>query len=172
MARWRPPIRSSSPACPTRSKKLELDGKNRGFILIAVEGRYTTHYYPGPDSNAIGWDNWYRQLNPSGDVIIGGPHIRRISTRLPSITSSPDEVATGEVNRKRIYMMGWSNGAAMAMLYALNRPVDRRRLGLLGAESFWRDERSLSANAGRRRANLQRATAGRQSSRRDDARAQ
>ena len=31
-------------------------------------------------------------------------------------------IATGKVDRQRIYVMGWSNGAAMALLYALNRP--------------------------------------------------
>ena len=30
--------------------------------------------------------------------------------------------ATGVVDPRRIYLMGWSNGAAMAMLYAMNRP--------------------------------------------------
>src|SRR5215470_9326993 len=30
-------------------------------------------------------------------------------------------LTTGKVDRQRIYLMGWSNGAAMALLYALNR---------------------------------------------------
>jgi hypothetical protein len=37
-----------------------LNGGNPGFILLAPQGRYTTHRYPGYDSNALGWDNWYR----------------------------------------------------------------------------------------------------------------
>ena len=32
-----------------------------------------------------------------------------------------DEIATGEVDPTRVYLTGWSNGAAMALLYALNR---------------------------------------------------
>jgi pimeloyl-ACP methyl ester carboxylesterase len=40
-----------------------------------------------------------------------------------SIDNFVDEMlATGKVDRQRIYLMGWSNGAAMALLYALNRP--------------------------------------------------
>src|SRR5258707_9039529 len=32
------------------------------------------------------------------------------------------QVASGAVDTNRIYMSGWSNGAAMGYLYALNRP--------------------------------------------------
>ena len=40
-----------------------------------------------------------------------------------SIDHFVDEmIATGKVDRQRIYVVGWSNGAAMALLYALNRP--------------------------------------------------
>ena len=45
---------------------------NPGFILLAPQGRYTAHLYPGYDSNALGWDNWYRQLSPAGTVAVGG----------------------------------------------------------------------------------------------------
>jgi poly(3-hydroxybutyrate) depolymerase len=31
-------------------------------------------------------------------------------------------VATGKVDTSRIYVTGWSNGSAMAVLYALSRP--------------------------------------------------
>jgi len=33
-----------------------------------------------------------------------------------------DEIATGNVDTRRVFVMGWSNGAAMGLLYALNRP--------------------------------------------------
>jgi len=33
-----------------------------------------------------------------------------------------EEVATEKVDTRRIYVTGWSNGAAMGYLYALNRP--------------------------------------------------
>jgi len=103
--------------------KADLGGKRPGFILLAPQGRYTSHFYPGFDSNAFGWDNWYRQLSPSGDAMIGG------ATYPQNVDASAIDhfiaelVRTGEVDTRRIYMMGWSNGAAMAMLYAMNRPL-------------------------------------------------
>jgi len=100
----------------------DLGGKKRGFILLAPEGRYTAHYYPGGiDSNAMGWDNWYRQLSPSGDVTIGGTTYRENVDAATIDHFIQDEVATGEVDQSRIYLTGWSNGAAMAILYGLNR---------------------------------------------------
>src|SRR5208337_5680993 len=50
---------------------------NPGFILLAPQGRYTTHLYPGYDSNALGWDNWYRQLSTVGAVAVGDATLRR-----------------------------------------------------------------------------------------------
>ncbi|MGA7871495.1 MAG: hypothetical protein WCA22_11400 [Candidatus Binatus sp.] len=38
---------------------------NLGFILLAPQGRYTAHRYPGYDSNALGWDNWLDNPLPS-----------------------------------------------------------------------------------------------------------
>lgn len=99
-----------------------LGDNKRGFILLAPEGRYTTHYYPGViDSNAMGWDNWYRQLNPSGDVTVAGTTYKENVDAAAIDHFIQEEVATGEVDTTRIYLSGWSNGAAMALLYALNR---------------------------------------------------
>jgi predicted esterase len=102
--------------------KADLGGKKPGFILLAPEGRYTTHFYPGIDSNGLGWDNWYRQLSPSGDVTVAGTvyHENQDAAAIDHFVS--ENLASGKVDRHRIYVMGWSNGAAMAMLYALNRP--------------------------------------------------
>lgn len=100
----------------------DLGGKKPGFILLAPQGRYTTHYYPGLDSNGLGWDNWYRQLNPAGDVTAGGI-VYHENQDAAAIDHFVDEVrGSGKVDRNRIYVTGWSNGAAMAMLYALDRP--------------------------------------------------
>jgi predicted esterase len=101
--------------------KADLGGKKPGFILIAPEGRYTKHYYPGVDSNAMGWDNWYRQLSPAGDVTIAGTTYKENVDAAAVDHFMQDEIATGEVDPTRIYLSGWSNGAAMALLYALNR---------------------------------------------------
>lgn len=99
-----------------------LEEGNPGFILLAPQGRYTTHLYPGYDSNALGWDNWYRQLSPTGTVAVGGVTYDE-NPDATSIDHFVDEILSrGKVDRQRIYMMGWSNGAAMALLYALNRP--------------------------------------------------
>ena len=95
---------------------------NPGFILLAPQGRYTTHLYPGRDSNALGWDNWYRQMSPTGAVTIGDV-IYDETADAASIDHFVDlMIATGKVDRQRIYVMGWSNGGAMALIYALNRP--------------------------------------------------
>src|SRR5207253_1920896 len=49
------------------------DDPNRpGFVLLAPEGRNTTHHYQSPDDKGLGWDNWYRQFNPQGDVVVNG----------------------------------------------------------------------------------------------------
>ena len=46
-----------------------------GFIVLAPQGRNTTHYYQWPDNRGMGWDNWYRQLSPAGDVKIGNDRL-------------------------------------------------------------------------------------------------
>ena len=98
-----------------------LKGGNPGFILLAPQGRYTTHRYPGYDSNALGWDNWYRQLSTAAVAVRGTTYEENADAA--SIDHFVDEmIATGKVDRQRIYVVGWSNGAAMALLYALNRP--------------------------------------------------
>ncbi|HLI79946.1 MAG TPA: PHB depolymerase family esterase, partial [Candidatus Binataceae bacterium] len=99
----------------------DLGEKKPGFILLAPEGRYTSHHYPGLDSNAMGWDNWYRQLSPSGDVTIAGTTYKENVDAAAIHHFIQDEIATGEVDASRVYLTGWSNGAAMALLYALNR---------------------------------------------------
>ena len=99
----------------------DLGSKQGGFILLAPEGRYTAHYYPRADSNAMGWDNWYRQLSPAGDVTIGSATYKENVDAAAIDHFIQDEVATGEVDPTRIFLTGWSNGAAMALLYALNR---------------------------------------------------
>ncbi|HUO04262.1 MAG TPA: PHB depolymerase family esterase [Candidatus Binataceae bacterium] len=101
----------------------DLGGGHKGFILLSPEGRDTTHYYIGPDRTGLGWDNWYRQFNPSGDTTVSGVKYRENVDAAAIDYFIEQEVATGRVDRKRIYMTGWSNGAAMALTYALNRPM-------------------------------------------------
>ena len=104
------------------SVSLSDDPKKVGYIVLAPEGRKTTHYYPFPDNKGIGWDNWYRQLNPAGDVKIGNTTWRENADAATIDHFIDSAVATGTVDASRIYVTGWSNGAAMGILYALNRP--------------------------------------------------
>jgi len=114
----------------THTNLLELQGASSlgggptgpGFILLAPQGRNTTHYYQWPDNRGMGWDNWYRQLSPAGDIKIGKT-VYPENVDAAMIDHFIAEVAdTGKVDTRRIYVTGWSNGAAMGLLYALNRP--------------------------------------------------
>ena len=105
------------------SVSLSDNPANLGYIVLAPEGRKTTHYYPFPDNKGIGWDNWYRQLSPTGDVSIGNTTWRENADAAAIDHFIATEVASGAVDTNRIYLSGWSNGAAMAYLYALNRPA-------------------------------------------------
>ena len=97
------------------------DAAKPGFIVLAPQGRDTTHFYPMGDEQGSGWDNWYRQLQPR-DVV------RRHTVFKENVDAATldhfiaEEVGTGKVDRDRIYLTGWSNGAAMAFLYGASRP--------------------------------------------------
>jgi pimeloyl-ACP methyl ester carboxylesterase len=100
---------------------LSADGR-AGYIVLAPMGRSTLHHYPRPDEKGLGWDNWYRQLNPKGAITAGG------ALYLPNADAAAidhfvgEETSTGKVDPDRIYVIGWSNGGAMAYLYGLSRP--------------------------------------------------
>jgi len=102
--------------------KEALGEGNPGFILLAPQGRYTKHFYPGYDSNALGWDNWYRQLSPAGAVAVGNATYDQNADAASIDHFVAEMLSRGQVDRQRIYVMGWSNGGAMALLYAMNRP--------------------------------------------------
>jgi dienelactone hydrolase len=98
------------------------DPARAGFIMVAPYGRVTDRFYPFPDQGmSPGWDNWYRQVNPAGRDIDGQHYVENVD--IASIDHYVAEVlATGMVDTSRVYVMGWSNGSAMATLYVLNRP--------------------------------------------------
>ncbi|MGH8461265.1 MAG: hypothetical protein ACRESS_06645 [Stenotrophobium sp.] len=98
----------------TATADLTGDPARPGFILLTPLGRNTHHYYPVPDDYGIGWDTWYRNLdrnspNLNVDVAAIDEFIRQVEAR-------------NIVDKNRVYATGWSNGAAMAQLYALNTP--------------------------------------------------
>jgi poly(3-hydroxybutyrate) depolymerase len=90
------------------------DAARKGFILLMPEGRDTKHYYPFPDDTGIGWDNWYRNLDRSSPAL--NVDVATIDHFIAAVKDM------GIVDPKRVYLSGWSNGAAMAQLYALNTP--------------------------------------------------
>ena len=100
---------------------LSGDPTRPGFILLAPEGRNTSHYYLAPDANGPGWDNWYRQFSPNGDVTVDGQLFRENVDAATIDHFIATAVASGKVDKNRIYLTGWSNGAAMAYAYGLSR---------------------------------------------------
>jgi len=98
----------------TRKADLTGDPARPGFILLVPIGRNTHHYYPFPDEYAPGWDNWHRNLDRNSPFL--NLDVAAIDQFIAMVK------ARGIVDANRQYMTGWSNGAALAQLYALNTP--------------------------------------------------
>jgi len=109
-----------------------------GFILLAPEGRNTTHHYPAPDQKGTGWDHWYRQFNPAGDVTVNGTLYRENVDAVAIDHFIAEQVATGKVDTQRIFLSGWSNGTSMAYEYALNRANVAAVAAYSGADPYQR----------------------------------
>ncbi len=99
-----------------------LSEGSAGYIVLAPMGRKTLHHYPRPDEKGLGWDTWYRQFNPAGDVTVNQARYRLNMDAAAIDHFTALELSTGKVDPDRVYVIGWSNGAAMAYLYGLNRP--------------------------------------------------
>jgi hypothetical protein len=98
-----------------------LAAGTKGFVVLTPEGRDTTHFYPAPDNQGPGWDNWYRQFSP-GTVKVGGQSYPE-NVDAATIDHFISVVqATGTVLTDKTFVSGWSNGSAMSYIYALNRP--------------------------------------------------
>ena len=93
---------------------LNGDPQNPGFVLLLPIGRDTHHFYPFPDEYALGFDNWYRNLDRSSpDLNLDVAAVDQFITQVEALDI---------VDSNRVYTTGWSNGAALAELYALNTP--------------------------------------------------
>lgn len=98
------------------------DPARPGFVLLEPLGRIIDQrFYPKPDQgNSPGWDNWYRQPAPVPVTVNG-------TTYPPNVDAMTidhyiaEAVASGQVDARRIYLTGWSNGSSMAILYGSNR---------------------------------------------------
>lgn len=102
---------------------LSGDSKRPGFSVLAPQGLSQQHHYPVPDARGKGWDNWYRQLSPRGSVL-KDDYLYRENVDASTIDHFvADQVAAGKVDTQRVFVTGWSNGGAMGLLYALNRPT-------------------------------------------------
>lgn len=98
------------------------DPARPGFILLAPQGRNTSHHYSAPDRSGTGWDFWYRQFSAAGAVKAAGKDYAENVDAATIDHFIAALAATGTVDRNRIYLAGWSNGGGMAYLYGLNRP--------------------------------------------------
>lgn len=88
------------------------DASRLGFSYILPAGRNTEHQYPVPDNVGLGWDNWYRNLDRSSPALNAD-----VSFVDKAISYAKAHVP---VDSRRVFMSGWSNGAAMSELYAAN----------------------------------------------------
>lgn len=81
-----------------------------GFFLVSVQGR-NLHYPTFNNRDGRHHDFYYRDLrSPSTNPDIA--HLDRLIDEL---------VATGMVDTRRIYVMGWSNGGFFGQMYAIAR---------------------------------------------------
>jgi poly(3-hydroxybutyrate) depolymerase len=102
-------------------QSFSLAAGTTGFVVITPEGRDTTHFYPAPDNQGPGWDNWYRQFAPR-TVKVGSQSFPE-NVDAATIDHFINAVqATGIVLANKTFVSGWSNGSAMSYIYALNRP--------------------------------------------------
>ena len=89
-----------------------------GYHILIPFARTITLMYPIPDNQALGWDNWYRNYNRSDPAL--NVDVQTIDYFINQSIHYESDVY--HVDKSRIFMSGWSNGAAMAVEYALNTP--------------------------------------------------
>lgn len=98
-----------------------LAAGTKGFVVLTPEGRDTTHFYPAPDNEGPGWDNWYRQFSPGTVKVNGVSYPENVDAATIDHFIGVVQ-ATNTVLIDKTFVSGWSNGSAMSYIYALNRP--------------------------------------------------
>jgi predicted esterase len=89
--------------------ELSGDPLRPGYLLASVQGRNL--HFPGGQPPGRHFDFYYRDMgSPSTN-----PDIAAVDRLIDTL------VAQGSVDTQRIYVMGWSNGALFAQLYAIAR---------------------------------------------------
>jgi predicted esterase len=84
------------------------------FLLPAV--RLTKNFECGA-IECVAWDTWYRNFNRS-DLNIT-VDVQTIDFFINQVVHNMSNL---HFDSTRVFLSGWSNGAAMALLYALNTP--------------------------------------------------
>lgn len=102
------------------SADLSGDAAKPGFLLLAPLPRYTQHYYPLPNGFSLGFDVWYRQFGSATRRVDGVDY--PVNADFAAIDHYLAQmVASQRVDPRRIYLLGYSNGASTAIAYAQNR---------------------------------------------------
>lgn len=94
----------------SKSANYDLGGTTNGFIIASVQGR-TLHYPTDWPRDGYHHDFYFRSLKVPSE----NPDIAYTDHLIDYL------VAQGGVDRNRIYVMGWSNGAMFSQLYAIAR---------------------------------------------------
>ena len=101
---------------------LSGDPDRPGFLLMAPLPRYTHHYYAIPNTFSLGFDVWHRQFGSISRSVDGRDYPPNVD--FATIDHYIAELLdTGRVDARRIYLIGYSNGASAAIEYAQNRPA-------------------------------------------------
>lgn len=108
---------------------LSDDPNVRGFALLAPEGRRAQPWpADGPQTGAgFHWDEWHRNPADNLDALAIDHFVDQV-------------VAGGQVDPRRIYVFGWSNGAYMAALYGNWRSERIAAIGQYAGADPWSRE--------------------------------
>jgi len=94
-----------------KAERYDLTGDGRrSFLLLSIQGR-NLHYPTHAPRDGHHHDFYYRDLrSPSAN-----PDVANLDRLIDGL------VAEGSVDRRRVYLMGWSNGGFFGQMYAIAR---------------------------------------------------